>query len=82
MDRKEALEVLKYLNQPMAGTQVKELRKIHKEFQKNTIPKNLIGKISKMREKYGMTSPETASAERLELAREDLKLICFDFLCS
>lgn len=66
----------------MAGTQVKELRKIHKEFQKNTIPKNLIGKISKMREKYGMTSPETASAERLELAREDLKLICFDFLCS
>lgn len=82
VDRKEALEVLKYLNQPMAGTQVKELRKIHKEFQKNMIPNTLIEKINKMREEYGMTSPETTSTERLELAREDLKLICFDYLCS
>jgi hypothetical protein len=39
-------------------------------------------KINEMREKYGMTSPATTSTERLELAREDLKLICFDFLCS
>ncbi len=61
---------------------MKELRKIHREFQKNTILKDLIEKISKMREKYGTTSLETGSTERLDLIREDLKLICFDYLCS
>jgi len=81
VDRKEALKVLKYLNRPMAGTQVKELRNIHREFQKNMIPKALIEKISKMREKYGTTSPESGSPERIDLKREDLQLICFDYLC-
>jgi hypothetical protein len=82
VNRKEALEVLKYLNQPMAGIQVKELRNIHREFQKNMIPKALIEKISKMRDKYGTTSPESGSTERNDLKREDLQLICFDYLCS
>jgi hypothetical protein len=80
--RKEALEALKYLNQPMAGTQVKELRMIHREFQKNMTPKILIEKINKMHEKYGMISLESGSTERIDLIREDLKLICFDYLCS
>ena len=80
--RKEALEALKYLNQPIAGTQVKELGKIHKEFQGNMITRNLVGKISKIREKYGTISPESGSTERIVLKREDLQLICFDYLCS
>ena len=82
VDRKEALETLKYLNQPMAGTQVKELRKIHKEFQINMTPNILIEKISKMCDKYGTTSPGSGSTERIDLKREDLQLICFDYLCS
>ncbi len=81
VDRKEALEIIKYLNQPMPGTQVKELRKIYKEFQEKAVPKALVEKVTAMREKYGTLSAEISSTERFNLKREDLNLICFDYLC-
>ncbi|RJQ50197.1 MAG: helicase [Nitrospiraceae bacterium] len=81
VDRKEALEIIKYLNQPMPGTQVKELRKIYKEFQENAVPKVLVEKVTAMREKYGSLSTEISSTERFNLKREDLNLLCFDYLC-
>ncbi|MGO9613523.1 MAG: helicase-related protein [Dissulfurispiraceae bacterium] len=79
--RKEALEAIKYLNQPLPGAQIKELRKAYKEFQKNTIPEALIGMIISMRQKYGTRAIGITETGRIDLKREDLKLICFDYLC-
>lgn len=80
VSRKEALELIKYLNQPMPGAQVKELRKIYKDFQKIANPQAFIDRISGMGERYGASTAGMVTPERTELQREDLQLICFDYL--
>lgn len=81
INRNEALDVIKYLNQPLSGTQIKELRKIYKEFQETPESQMIINNITQMCEQYGGLTDQRTSSERFDLKREDLKLICFDFIC-
>jgi len=83
IDRGSAIAAIKFLNEPRLAVQIKELRELYKTFTKDGEAKQLIDKISHMIEKAGVkerqeTTPSTSS--RINLQREDLYLICFDFV--
>lgn len=82
VDRKQALDAIRYLSQPLPGVQVKELRNAFQDFRKVQSIGSLLEAVLSLRTRYG-TSSEMASRESVnELHREDLHLVCFDYVCS
>ncbi len=81
IDRRRAIEAIRFLNQPMLTVQVRQLRQIYKGFQGGGDMGVLLKGIEDLRVEFG-TAPspsgqETCSGvERLD--RSDLRLICFD----
>jgi hypothetical protein len=82
IDRKRAIAAIKFLNEPKLAVQIKELRKIYKDFEGNGDAKTLIDGISSMIEATGMAEKKEAPrpSSKVYLQREDLYLICFDFI--
>ena len=83
IDRGSAIAAIKFLNEPRLAVQIKELREIYKTFTKDGQAKQLIDKISHMLKKTGVNEKrETtlSASSRINLQREDLYLICFDFI--
>lgn len=84
IDRGSAIAAIRFLNEPRLAVQIKELREIYKTFTKDGQAKQLIDKISHMIEKTGVNEKrETttlSTSSRINLQREDLYLICFDFV--
>jgi hypothetical protein len=81
VDRKQAIEVIRFLNQPMLTVQVRKLRQYFKEFQGNRDIRSLLGNIADLRETSGFNEAAKEPAERTrQLRREELRLICFDVL--
>ena len=83
IDRGGAIAAIKFLNEPRLAVQIKELREIYKTFTKDGQAKQLIDKISHMIKKTGVNEKrETtlSTSSRINLQREDLYLICFDFI--
>lgn len=81
LDRKEAIELIRFLNQPMLSVQIKQLRAALKNFKTVGQVMQLIEEVRTLRNM--VAEPETgrySGAERAPLRREDLRLICFDFL--
>jgi superfamily II DNA or RNA helicase len=83
IDRRQAIEAIRFLNQPMLKVQVDALRKGYKAFQSKREINVLLTVIDKLRGQFG----EREAAVRKEdssptalLTREDLRLICFDFV--
>jgi hypothetical protein len=82
IDRRRAIAAIKYLNEPKLAVQIKELRKIYKDFEGNGEAKTLIDGIFSMIETTGIAEQREAPkpSSKLDLQREDLYLICFDFV--
>lgn len=83
VDRKQAIEFIRFLNQPMLGVQVRELRQAYKNFQKQGDIKVLLDTVKEQRERFNgkvETKEEAPIARGVNLVREDLKLICFDLI--
>jgi superfamily II DNA or RNA helicase len=81
VDRKEAIDLIRFLNQPMLVVQIKALRAALKEFKAVGQVKQLMEAVRKLRAMFADSDRSTYSqSERSSLVREDLKLICFDFL--
>ena len=80
--REDAVAALKFLNIPMSPVQVKALRHLFRDFQKSQDGPALIGGILALREQYGERAPENGASRRRTLSGEDLRLMCFDYLCS
>lgn len=81
LDRKEAIELIRFLNQPMLSVQIKQLRAALKGFKAAGQVNDLIGEVRKLRQI--VADPDTGSyaqPEKSKLQREDLRLICFEFL--
>jgi len=81
--RRHAIEAIRFLNQPMLKVQVDVLRKAYKDFQAKREVKALLAAVADLREQFGEQQTTTHKAEPTpvsRLSREDLKLICFDFL--
>jgi SNF2 family DNA or RNA helicase len=82
VERKKAIEIIRYLNQPMLYVQTKELRLLYNDFKNNGRIKELIGSISMIKEKYGVEyeNKKSGSGQPILLTRSSLKLICFDVI--
>jgi len=79
--RKAALAAIRFLTHPLQSVVVKELRAIYKAFEEDGSIAPLIDTTVALAERYAAADgPATAVAKRLH--REDLRLICFDHLCS
>lgn len=83
IDRKKAIAAIKFLNEPKLAVQIKKLRGIYKTFEHKGDAKELIEGVSQMIEQTGTTDrqemPSNSSSD-INLRREDLHLICFDFV--
>lgn len=84
LERRRVVEMLRFLGAPMLTVQVKELRRIFKEFQANESSEVLAEAIERMRVAYATdrAGPELPSPNVRVLNREDLRLICFDVVSS
>lgn len=83
LERSQAIEAIRFLNQPMLAVQVRELRLAYKGFQQKADIKALMAAIEGLREKFGeqrALSHSGGARPSGQLSREDLRLICFDLL--
>jgi len=81
LDRKEAIELIRFLNQPMLSVQIKQLRAALKSFKAAGQVNELIEEVRKLRNMIAEPEAEVyAGAQQTPLCREDLKLICFEFV--
>jgi superfamily II DNA or RNA helicase len=83
IDRKRAIEAIRFLNQPMLTVQVRELRETYKSFQANSETIALLEAMLEMEKRFGAQPSEPGLFfvdVPSKLKREDLKLICFDFI--
>lgn len=80
VDRKEAIELIRLLNQPMLSVQIRELRVALRSFKAAGQVKVLIEAVRRLRHIVSEPAPAGGEAPRAGLRREDLRLICFDFL--
>jgi hypothetical protein len=81
VDRREAIDLIRFLNQPMLSIQIRELRAALRSFRAVGQAKELIEAVRRLK---GIVAepdaPAYSGAPRAVLRREDLRLICFDFL--
>jgi hypothetical protein len=82
-DRKELRELRKFLKQPLVGASVQRLRKVLQDY---TSSGHLSGLVEILRELYrqqGHPVDETGSdVRRNRLKREDLSLVCYEYVCT
>jgi SNF2 family DNA or RNA helicase len=79
--RQEVMDALRYLAAPLAGAQIKELRKAYQEFSKSRDPRELVNFVTEMMQRYGVRAePQSADTRPVALTRDDLRLVCFDVL--
>jgi hypothetical protein len=81
VDRNDALEILRFLRQTMPKGPVKRLRAIQKEYQRDADLAAVLAALRQARQEYGTADVVEEKAEK-SLKREDLRLICFDFVSS
>jgi hypothetical protein len=81
LDRKESIELIRFLNQPMLSVQIRQLRVALRDFKGGEQIKALIGEVRRLRSI--VSEPEVtprAGSELDPFRREDLRLVCFEFL--
>jgi hypothetical protein len=81
LKRQQALAAIRFLNQPLQSVVVKELRAAYRAFQGNADVGMLVNIVLQLNERFGSASNPAIRTGR-SLKREDLRLICFDHLCS
>ncbi len=83
VDRKQAIKIIRFVNQPILTIQARKLREYFKEFQSSRDFKSLLSNMEDLREASGSNQAAREPAERTkQLRHEDLRLICFDLLTS
>jgi hypothetical protein len=84
VDRKKVLTLLGKLSAPLPRAPVKDLKKAQTSFQKTGDAAVLLHDVEQVADRYGAmdaaTVGETDGAATGTMGREDLHLICFDFL--
>ena len=83
VDRKQAIEAVRFLSQPMLAVQIRTLRQAYREFQRNSEIGALLGAVLELKDRFGANgdAPQPPGEQRVRrLKRKDLRLICFDFV--
>jgi len=82
VDRHQAIEAIRFLNQPMLAVQVRKLRQTYRDFQSKGDIKLLLAAVEELRKNVGGEESRKEGSATKSLKREDLRLICFDLLFS
>jgi SNF2 family DNA or RNA helicase len=83
VDRRRAIEAIRFLNEPMLTVQIRQLRDAYRAFETHNDIKALMGIIESLRATFGdayTQNAATSSAAAHTFSREDLRLICFEFI--
>ena len=81
LPRKDVKAALQILSSPLPRVHIRAVRKAHDEFAKDKDPVKLVQAILMLKESVaGSGQPESSIAPPVR--REDLHLICFDYVCS
>lgn len=81
VNRREAIELIRTLNQPMFNVQLSALRKAYKAFQGHKDVKQLLSDLAELQAatpNANGTPDSSANLTSPNLTRDDLRLICFD----
>ena len=79
VSRKDMLAAIQQLNQPLPGVYIKELRRAHESFTTNGQVTELLAAVQGISQ--ATVEPATTTGEsKAPVRREDLKLVCFDYL--
>jgi len=82
IDRKEVRAAKQFLNNPMIAAYTKTLRKSYSEFLMQKDVKALLAVIKELREKSGGNDKEPAASVSGFIKKEELHLICYDYVWS
>jgi len=80
MDRNELVNLIGFLSQPLPRIYGKKLREFYKEFSGNKDIAGLVEKVKKIKMESGKEEEVPAQKRPQALEKEDLHLICFDYL--
>jgi hypothetical protein len=83
IERRRAIEAIRFLNQPMLKVQVTALRRYFREFQSRGDIKLLLDAVENMRKKFGWEATISENSKigaGPRLTRDDLRLICFELV--
>jgi len=85
VDRNRALAAIRFLREPMLPAQIKQIKAAYGQFEKLKDVELLLAATEEMHAKYGRTATTTGGSggrQPAKLTRDDLRLICFDLICS
>jgi hypothetical protein len=80
VDRKQGIEIIRFLNQPMLRIQVQKLRQVYRNFQSTSNIQILLESVRELQKQAGAGPASTEPTTKPRITRENLRLICFDFL--
>ena len=82
-DRTELQKLRKFLKQPLVGASVATLRQVLKAYSASSDPKSLVEAISELYEQQGQIDAASTVTRRVpRIAREDLRLVCYEYVCT
>ena len=79
LDRKELRALRDYLKQPLVGASVQELRDSLRDYRANSDIQELLGVVRKLHEEQGTLILEVERPQQ-KITRDDLHLICFEYI--
>ena len=79
LDRKEVVALRKFIDQPLPNVYIRTLRASYNKFMDNEDALALIDTIREVQDKMGETETKTPT-DKTVIQRDDLKLICFDYV--
>ena len=85
VERKTAIEVVRFLSQAMLAVQIKTLRRVFGDFQRSSDIMQLLRDLGELRTRTGTGASvegNHTTSPRTVLSRSDLRLICFDIVTS
>jgi transcriptional regulator of heat shock response len=82
MDRQELRELRRFLRQPLVGASVRQLRKALQTYSSTNDVHVLIETVQELHQHQGAFSSNGASDKKplYRIKREDLKLICYEYI--
>jgi hypothetical protein len=81
VDRREILELVRFLSQPMPNVHVKTLRQSYETYQLERSVETLVSAVAEIRHSVGEIH-EVREKSSGSIGRDDLHLICFDYVWS
>jgi hypothetical protein len=81
LNRAEVRELRNFLKQPLVGASVRTLREALKQYNVNNSPQPLVEAVRELHSQQGEIIPQGMVERPVSVSREDLHLICYEYIC-